>query len=80
MLGRTFLPEEHQREPNGGVVILSGHFWRQHFNSDPAILGREITIARQSRTVIGVFASDAFSAAIRRRLSSARVWLMPGIR
>ncbi|HXS29529.1 MAG TPA: ABC transporter permease, partial [Steroidobacteraceae bacterium] len=59
VLGRTFLPEEHQRGPNGGVVILSGHFWRQHFNSDPAILGREITIAQRSCTVIGVFAPDA---------------------
>lgn len=58
VLGRTFLPEEHRRGASGQVVILAGHFWRRHFNSDPDILGREITIGQQSCTVIGVFRAD----------------------
>lgn len=57
-LGRTFTPEEHHRGADSGV-ILAGHFWRRYFHSDPAVLGREITIGQRSFTVIGVFAADA---------------------
>ena len=57
VLGRTFLPEEHHRDADN-VVILAGHFWRQHFNADPGILGQVVTIAQKACTVIGVFDAD----------------------
>lgn len=60
VLGRTFLPEEHAPGADD-VVILAGHFWRRHFNGDPGILGRVITIAQKPCVVVGVFdASQVF--------------------
>jgi putative ABC transport system permease protein len=52
-MGRNFLPEESM----GGkarVVILSHGLWRGSFGTDPKILGRSITLDRESYTVIGV--------------------------
>src|SRR2546423_2158543 len=51
ILGRSFLPEE---ESKGDVVMVTESFWRKHFNSDPAILGRSITLNGAPNTVIGV--------------------------
>ena len=51
ILGRNFLPEE---ESKGDVVMVTESFWRKHFNSDPAILGRSITLNGVPNTIIGV--------------------------
>jgi predicted permease len=51
ILGRNFLPEE---ESKGDVVIVTESFWRKHFNSDPTILGRSITLNGVPNTIIGV--------------------------
>ena len=51
ILGRNFLPEE---EKKGDVVMVTENFWRKHFNSDPAILGRSITLNGVPTAVIGV--------------------------
>lgn len=53
VMGRTFLPEEHSRDTDG-VVILAGHYWRQHFNADPDVIGRTISIGQRTCTIIGV--------------------------
>jgi putative ABC transport system permease protein len=52
-MGRNFLPEESM----GGkarVAILSQGLWRGSFGTDPRILGRNITLDRESYNVIGV--------------------------
>ena len=53
LLGRPFAEEEDQF---GGslVVILAERFWRSHFHSDPAVLGRNLMLAGRSYEVIGV--------------------------
>ena len=51
ILGRNFLPEE---ENKGDVVMVTENFWRKHFNSDPAILGRSITLNGVPNAIIGV--------------------------
>jgi len=51
ILGRNFLPDE---ETKGDVVMVTESFWRKHFNSDPAILGRAITLNGVPNTIIGV--------------------------
>src|ERR1044071_6275172 len=49
-IGRTFRPEdEHQN-----VVVLSHKLWESHFNSDPAVLGKSITLSNSPYTVVGV--------------------------
>ena len=52
-LGRAFRPEEEL--PNGPkAVIVTDSLWREHFHSDPRIIGRAIALDGQNYTVIGV--------------------------
>jgi putative ABC transport system permease protein len=53
MLGRTFGSDE-DRPGAGKVILLSYKFWRDHFASDPTIVGRNITINSQPYSVVGV--------------------------
>src|SRR5262249_28368120 len=53
ILGRSF--ERAEGEPGGrAVVILSRRLWERRFAADPGVLGRPITLAQASYTVIGV--------------------------
>jgi putative ABC transport system permease protein len=53
VLGRNFLPEECA--PGGPrVAILSHGLWQTSFGADPGIIGRNITLDRESYAVIGV--------------------------
>jgi predicted permease len=52
-LGRSFLSsEDHKDGP--AVVILSHRLWQSRLNSDPAIIGRTITLAGKAQVVVGV--------------------------
>jgi predicted permease len=52
-IGRTFTDEETTSETDH-VAILSDAFWRQQFNADPNVLGKQIRVNSVPRTVIGV--------------------------
>lgn len=52
-LGRTLNATD--AEPARPVVVVLGHdLWKARFGSDPQILGRQIRIGRELRTVVGV--------------------------
>jgi predicted permease len=51
-LGRSFTEEEWIQQKN--VVILNDAFWREHFNADPQVLGRETRINGIPREIVGV--------------------------
>ena len=51
ILGRTFLPQE---ESSADVAIISEAFWRKRLSSDPAVLGRSITLNSIPHTIVGV--------------------------
>ncbi|HEV2803533.1 MAG TPA: ABC transporter permease [Chthoniobacterales bacterium] len=51
-IGRSFTEEEANDQRN--VVILTDAFWRQHFNSDPNVLGRDTRINGIPRKIVGV--------------------------
>lgn len=53
ILGRQFLPEEAETGKER-VVILSHRLWQNLFNSDPTIVGKQITLSEAPWTVIGV--------------------------
>lgn len=53
LLGRSFLPEEDQ-PGNHRVAILSHGSWVRRFGAEPGVLGRKITLDRESFEVIGV--------------------------
>jgi putative ABC transport system permease protein len=52
-LGRAFLPEE-ERPGSERVVILSDALWKRRFGGDPGIVGKNISLNRQSYLVAGV--------------------------
>jgi putative ABC transport system permease protein len=49
--GRVFLPEE---EMTANVAMISEGFWRNRLGSDPAVLGRSITLNDLPHTIVGV--------------------------
>ena len=51
-LGRTFVPEEDK--PGTHVVLLSHSLWQRRFGSDPAVIGRALTLNGESYIVVGV--------------------------
>ncbi len=56
-LGRVITPEENNF---GGerLVVLSHGFWKQIFNGDPGIIGRNVPLSGESFTIIGVLPPD----------------------
>jgi predicted permease len=67
-MGRNFTDEE--TDPQKNVIILTDAFWRQRFNSDPNILGRDTRINGIPRKIVGVL-----PPAFRFLSSEARVFL-----
>jgi putative ABC transport system permease protein len=53
LLGRGFLPNEDKPGAER-VAVLSEGFWRSHFNADPKIIGRAITLDGRHYTIVGV--------------------------
>jgi predicted permease len=53
LLGRTFDATEDKAGANP-VVVLSHSVWREHFGSDPNIVGRIVTLDGTGRSVVGV--------------------------
>jgi predicted permease len=67
-IGRNFTDEE--TDPHKNVIILTDAFWRQRFNSDPDILGRDTRINGIPRKIVGVLPPT-----FRFLSSEARVFL-----
>ena len=55
ILGRTFT-EAEDRPEGGKVVVLSEGLWQRRYGSDPAIVGKTLTLGSEPYTVIGVVA------------------------
>jgi len=55
-IGRTIAPGEDQLG-HGNVVVLGHAFWREHFGSDPGIVGQNVTLNQQNYIVLGVMPS-----------------------
>jgi predicted permease len=59
-MGRGFLPEEDITSAPQAVMVLNYAVWRDHFGSDPGILGRRIPVNDVPFTVVGV-AAESFN-------------------
>ena len=77
MLGRTFNPEDDQPGHNF-VAILSENFWRNQFNSDPGIVGQDITLDGAAYRVIGVMPAK-YQFPITDAENSPRLWTPMGL-
>ncbi len=52
-MGRTFTDEE-MTYANAQNIILTDSYWRNHFNADPNILGKQLIVDSQPNTIVGV--------------------------
>jgi len=52
--GRAFLAEEDSVPNRNPVVVISYGLWQRRFNSDPAMVGRTVTLNNQPMTVVGI--------------------------
>lgn len=53
VMGRSFTEEETSFQTDK-VVILTDSYWRQHFNADPHVIGRQLRVDGLRNTVVGV--------------------------
>jgi predicted permease len=53
ILGRAFLPEEHQDGKNQ-VLVLSYGFWQRHFGGRQDVLGQTLRLSGTPHTIVGV--------------------------
>ena len=58
--GRGFMPDEDRLDSPVDVAVLSYPLWRDHYGSDPVIVGKQIHLDQIPFTVVGV-ASEAFT-------------------
>ena len=62
-VGRFFSLEERDDAQNAHtVVVISHHYWRTHYRSDPSAIGKTLRINRSPFTIIGV-APESFHGA-----------------
>lgn len=52
-LGRIFLPSD-LAENAPGVMVLSDRLWRERFNTDPNVLGRQVRLSSAPYVIVGV--------------------------
>jgi predicted permease len=71
-LGRGFLEEEDRTAGTSPVVVLSNALWLRHFNSDPAIIGKGISLNSHSYTVIGIMPENFAGATL---ISPPDLWV-----
>ena len=73
LLGRVITRSDADAPDRNAVAVISYHLWQQSFSSDPAILGKSISINATPFTVIGVMPA-AFHG-IRQELEPAEIWV-----
>ncbi len=64
LLGRTITEEDDKVPGAHPVVVISHHYWRRRFASDPAIVGKSISLNGHPFTIIGVTPPEFFGAIV----------------
>lgn len=72
VLGRGFLEEEDRTVGTHPVVVISNALWRRHLNSDPAIIGKGISLNNHSYTIIGIMPENFVGATV---ISPPDLWV-----
>ena len=71
VLGRSF-SSEHEKTNSAPAALLTHRFWQSHFGSDPAVVGRTLTLDGSDYTILGVLPASVELA------RWADVWLPVG--
>jgi len=53
-LGRLYTDEEDQIDNWAPVIVITHRLWERHFNRDPSVIGKTLTLDQNPVTVIGV--------------------------
>ena len=72
LMGRAISPSDDATPGSGAVVVISHHFWQQSLSSDPAILGKTISVNGTPFDVVGVM-PEGFHG-IKRQLEPPDIW------
>jgi len=64
LLGRTITEEDDKVPGAHPVVVISHRYWRRRFASDPAIVGKSISLNGHPFTVIGITPPEFFGAIV----------------
>jgi predicted permease len=56
-LGHTF-STEHDKPNSAPAALLTHRFWQSHFGSDPAVVGRTLTLDGNGYTILGVLPAN----------------------
>src|SRR5215475_9242249 len=64
LLGRTITEEDDKIPGAHPVVVISHHYWRRRFASDPAIVGKSISVNGHPFSIIGVTPPEFFGAIV----------------
>ena len=72
MIGRAISPADDASPGSSAVAVLSHHFWQQSLASDPAILGKILTINGTPFAVIGVMPPAFFG--LKQDLEPTDLW------
>jgi len=67
VLGRAFTEEEMTYQTDH-AIILSDSYWRQHFDGDRGVIGRNIRMDGLSKTIVGVLPPEFRFLSSRARL------------
>lgn len=63
-LGRTLRETDDSSEGNHPVAVISQAFWKNHFDSDPDVLGRKIKLGSAVFTIAGVAPREFFGTTV----------------
>ena len=79
MLGRTFVPEDIEKDL-GSVVVLSYGYWQRQFGGAPDVLGKTVALNGSQATVVGVMPPNFkwFVKENSRSGKPAEMWLPYG--
>jgi len=58
LFGRSLMPGECQTTGQCPLAVVSYRFWQRRFGSEPALVGKTLTLNRQRFTVVGITAPD----------------------
>jgi predicted permease len=74
-IGRNFRPEEINTPGREALVVLSNHFWQNHFGADSNIVGQSIRLNGKSFVVIGVTTREFVGFGLEESAVPPDVWL-----
>jgi predicted permease len=73
LLGRAIARSDADAPDRSAVAVISYHLWQQSFSSDPAILGKSISLNATPFTVVGVMPAEFHG--IQQELEPAEIWV-----